>query len=392
MFRVFLVMGLTWDQYTGIYYGFQTGSFFIILFLLRILIPYDLIDWILDTIFFMKVEVKDKCTQIPPEKDRHTPTEIEEEDRHTPTETEEDRKSHLDGCICTKIWNGFKNFFACECCQPYACCVAWKRICHWLGGHCRCTCCCDYKADLKNKRLPHAHPVKLHKKYAQWYFGYFIHINLKKVGVYLLLCTCVWSAAIAFFEAVILSYVIVSNGDTACPIPKRATKATQVDCFSYKNSFDSTPANKTFPIPCNSTMPLLFTGSWAGCYAWIYADVEVVDVIEELGICSGIIAFIGSTVTIMSYLCRHHQWRLIYDILACSAIAAIPILIQKDGSVPFLTYVLLLSLFLSICITQYLLDFVPLLTGICVVNMIYTRIKKCFKSNTQSTVIPFNQD
>jgi hypothetical protein len=116
--------------------------------------------------------------------------------------------------------------------------------------------------------------------------------------------------------------------------------------------------------------------------------VAVVDVIEQLGICSGITAFIGSTVAIMSYLCRQHRWRLFFDIVAYLAIAAIPILIKYDGSVPFLTYSLLISLVISIAITEYLLGCIPLIAGICVAHMVYKHIKNCFKSATQSTVTP----
>jgi hypothetical protein len=390
---MFSVMGLSWDQYTGIYYGLQTGSLFIIYVLLRILIPYDLIDWILKTIFFMSNDnEKDKCTQVEPgEQDKHTPTEMEEEDRHTPVKAGKHKKPYLKECICDDIWKVFKIIFEWKHCQDYACCKAWEDLWNWLGKHCRCTWCCDFKGDLQDKQLPRDHKLKLRREYAQYYCGRFIHLNLNKFGVYLLLCTCVWGASVAFFEAVILGYAVISSDDTTCPIPGRATKGAQVDCFIYKNSFDSTP-NKTFPISCNITTPLVFHGSWAGCYAWIYADVEVVDVIEELGICSGIIAFIGSNVTIMSYLCRHHRWRLIYDILACLAIAAAPILIRYDGTVPFLTYVLLASLLISICITQYLLGKVPLLTGICVAHMVYKGIRNCFKSVTRSNKIDHNSE
>jgi hypothetical protein len=242
---------------------------------------------------------------------------------------------------------------------------------------------------LKNKQLPHHHPVKMRRENAEWYCGYFIHINLSKFGVYSLLCISVWCASVAFFEANILNYSVVENGDTKCPTPRRATAAAEVYCFAHTNSFDSTPANRSFPNVCNGTSRLTFVGDWAGCYAWVLMNVEVVDVIEELGICSGIIAFLGGTVTIMSFLCRQHRWRIIYDTLACLSIASIPILIKYQGAVPFLTYVLLVSLFCIIHITQFLLGFVPLLTVICVINMAFKSIKDCFKPNTQSAVTPF---
>ncbi len=103
--------------------------------------------------------------------------------------------------------------------------------------------------------------------------------------------------------------------------------------------------------------------------------MEVVDVIEQLGICSGIIAFIDITVAIMGYLCRKHRWCLIFDILACLAIVAIPILIEKRGGVAFLTYILLISLSSTITITEYLLGYVPLLTGLCIAETVYQHIK-----------------
>jgi hypothetical protein len=320
--------------------------------------PYDLIGWILETIFFMKDVTK----------------------KEPDPETEE--------CLCKNILERLHSWFAEERYQNYPCCKALERAWGWLVKCYNCICPCNKDKNFENKWLPHNLEVILNREGAEQHCRPPIHFYMNRLGVYSLICTCVWCAFVAFFEAVILGYAIVMNGNTACPVPKRASDTTIVDCFSYNNAFDTTPANKTFPSQCNGTSRLTFTGAWAGCYAWIYADVAVVDVIEQLGICSGIIAFIGSTVAIMSYLCRQHGWRLFFDIVAYLAIAAIPILINYDGSVPFLTYSLLISLFISIAITEYLLGCIPLLTEICIAHMAYKRIRKCIKSVTQSTVTP----
>jgi hypothetical protein len=128
-------------------------------------------------------------------------------------------------------------------------------------------------------------------------------------------------------------------------------------------------------------MSITFNGHSASCFAWIYADVEVVDVIEELGICAGIVALLGSVVAIMSYLCLNHRWRLIFDIVAILAIAAIPVLIYRKGDVPFMTYILLGSLCAVIAITEYLLHFVPFLTWLCLANRFFRCIMCCGKSS-----------
>jgi predicted membrane channel-forming protein YqfA (hemolysin III family) len=117
--------------------------------------------------------------------------------------------------------------------------------------------------------------------------------------------------------------------------------------------------------------------------------VEVGDVIEMLGICAGIIASLGTVVVILYYLCRQHRWRFIFDIIACLAVAAIPVLIYRNGNVPFITYILLGSLCGIIIITEYLLNYIPLLTWLCLAIGVYKYIKNCVK---QSTVIPLNQN
>jgi hypothetical protein len=164
-----------------------------------------------------------------------------------------------------------------------------------------------------------------------------------------------------FFEGIILGYATAKPGDS-CPTPKRGTPATVVNCFIFQNAFDVLPINTSFPTPCNSSMSLPSVGSWAACFTWIYADVQVVDVIEELGICAGIVALFGSFVAVMSYLCQTHRWRFLFDHIAALAVAAIPLLIYARGDIPFMTYILLGSLAFSILITEYLLHYVPLLT------------------------------
>jgi hypothetical protein len=229
----------------------------------------------------------------------------------------------------------------------------------------------------------HGYELKLGeegRKYCCGLFGF----NMYRIGIYFLLTLCIWCAFTAFFEGVILGYAVAGENDS-CPAPKRATDGTVVECFIYQNSFDHSPQNKTFPIACNRTMKLTFSGSWVGCFAWIYLDVAVEDVIEELGICTGIIAFFGSIIAIISYLCRKHRWRLIFDILACLAVAAIPVLIYKRGNVPLLTYILLLSLSISIIITECLLNIPPLLTWLCLAKRIIGCVKYRIKPDTRPT-------
>jgi hypothetical protein len=143
-----------------------------------------------------------------------------------------------------------------------------------------------------------------------------------------------------------------------------------VDCFIFQLIRDISPINNSFPTQCNSTVALSFSGVRADCFTWVYAQVGVVDVIEELGICTGIVALLGTFVAVISYLCQHHRWRLLSDITACLAVAAIPFLVYRDGSVPFLTYILLGSLSGIIIVTEYLLGYVPLLAWLCLTRQI----------------------
>ncbi len=296
-------------------------------------------------------------------------------------------KDHQDWCACKSIWDYFGDRFECRCCT---CCGHCKntddksnclvKLSYWC---CECDCGDD---DLENKKLPHEHKIILRKEHGQWYFG-FMKLNMNRIGIYLLLCGCIWCASVAFFQAVILSYESVSNGNTDCPTPKYGTSATVVDCFIFANTFEASPINKTSSIQCNGTTQLSFSGFRAACFAWIYDDVEVTDVIEELGICAGIIAMLGTVVIILYYLCRDHRWRFFFDILASLAVAAIPVLLYRKGNVPFIAYILLGTLCGTIIITEYLLKYVPLCTWLCFVIAAYKRI---FKPNTQSTVKSFN--
>jgi hypothetical protein len=358
IFLIISVMVLSWDGYTAAYYGLQIGSFIIIYLFLLIFIPSELMEWILRTIF---------CLEDVDKKSDRTVTN---------TETETATSGTPSRCICEKVWNWSGKFFEQIRCKrnltttgnststDNANCL--KTFWDW----CNRTCGHD---KLDDKVWPHSGVVELSQKHDQLYC-WLLKLNMNKIGVYFLLSTCVWCASIAFFEGVILGYATAGNGDI-CPVPKRGTAATEVYCFVYKNSFDPAPENRSFPVQCNRSMVVHIDGNWAGCFAWIYADVEVVDVLEELGICAGIIAFFGSTVAIISYLCRDHSWRLFFDILACLAIAAIPILIQDRGDVPFLTYILLGSLCISIIVTQYLRKCVPGSTWFCLGNRIFRCIK-----------------
>jgi hypothetical protein len=300
-------------------------------------------------------------------------------------------------CTCIYIWKFFEKVFQSGC-RCWNCCKCWHccKCCKCSGcnftsddcdnclinvSHCCCECDCG-DGDLKTKLLPHHHPLNLHKMADTRYFG-FIYLNLNRIGVYLLLCAFLWCAAVVFFEGIVLGYATVKSGDS-CPTPKKGNPATVVDCFIFQNAFDTSPINKTFPTQCNSSMIMSFSGFSASCFAWIYADVEVIDVIEELGICAGIVALLGSVVAVMSYLCRQHRWRLVFDTLAASSIAAIPILLYQDGDVPFMTYILLVSFFVAIAITEYLMHYVPLLTGLCLVN----RIFRCIQYRKRTTSCP----
>jgi hypothetical protein len=210
---------------------------------------------------------------------------------------------------------------------------------------------------------------------------------MNRIGLYFLLCASLWCAAVVFFEGIILGYATANNGDS-CPTPKRGTPSTTVDCFIFQNAFDRDPTNTSYPTQCNSSMSITFNGYSAACFAWIYADVEVIDVIEELGICAGIVALLGSLVAVMGYLCRKHRWRFLFDIAAVLAIAAIPVLIYRKGDIPFMTYILLASLSAAIAITEYLLHYVPLLTWLCLVNSIFGCIKYRGKPYASRKVSP----
>jgi hypothetical protein len=198
--------------------------------------------------------------------------------------------------------------------------------------------------------------------------------------LYLLLCAALWSAVVVFFEGIILGYATAKPGDS-CPTPKRGTPATVVNCFIFQNAFDVSPINTSFPTLCNSSMSLPSVGYSAACFTWIYANVQVVDVIEELGICAGIVALFGSFVAVMSYLCQAHRWRFLFDHIAVLSVVAIPVLLYSGGDLPFMTYILLGSLTFSILITEYLLHYVPLLTWLCFGNRIFRCIQYRRKSN-----------
>ncbi len=285
-----------------------------------------------------------------------------------------------DWCSCRDIWKYFGKVFDCGYCT---CCTRCRNMDHTHNCFTKiCYCCCECHCggygddvDLENKKLPHNHRLLLRKEHGQWYCGV-MKLNMKRIGIYLLLCGCIWCASVAFFEAVILSYGFVSKGDTNCPTPKYGTSATVMDCFIFQNVFDTTPINKTSSIQCNGTVQLSFSGFQAGCFAWIYNDVDTIDVIEELGICAGIIAMLGTVVIILCYLCRDHRWRLFFEIVVCCAIAAIPTLLYTRGNIPFIAYILLGTLCGVIIITEYILEYAPLFTWLCLVIGAYKRIKK----------------
>jgi hypothetical protein len=327
--------------------------------------PYDLMSWMIETVFA-----------------------LHSEDGKTNESTDDESSQSCD--TCRSIWDFFGRIFECRCCT---CCRrstntddkdnCLEKFSYWC---CECDCGDD---DLENKKLPHERKLILRKEHGQWYFG-FMKLNMNRIGIYLLICGCIWCASIAFFEAIILSYTIVSNGDTTCPTPKYGSSASALDCFVFQNAWDLSPINKTSSIQCNSTTQLSFSGFQAACFVWIYSDVEATDVIEELGICAGIIAMLGTVVIILCYLCRRHRWRVLFDILVCLAVAGIPILLSKKGYIPFIAYILLGTLCGVIIITEYLLECVPLCTWLCLVIRACTSIKNYFKSK-QTTVTPVNR-
>jgi hypothetical protein len=306
-------------------------------------------------------------------------------------ENDENKSDTPDWCKCKKIWDFFGNVFDWKCCESYRCCKETHRVKKQLEKFSyRCLECDCGSEDLENKKLPHHHKLKVRKDQGKWYCGC-IKLNMNRIGIYLLLCACFWCGSIAFFEAIILAYASVNSGDS-CPVPKKGTPSTVVECFIYQNRFDTSPINTNSPTQCNGTTALSFSGFRAGCFAWVYANVEVGDVIEELGICAGIIASLGTVVVILYYLCRKHRWRLLFDNVACMSIAAIPILFYREGNLPFITFILLGSLCAVIIITEYLLNYVPLLTSLCLLTAAYQWIKTCGNPNKRSQVRPYNQN
>jgi hypothetical protein len=222
-------------------------------------------DWIIETVFFLKA-IDDKRI------DKSTSTDDKRINKNTPPiddkrinkSTPIDKKMNTNHppwwCTCRTISNRFGKFLRCGSCK------------NTIGKHnfflklSYCCCECDFgDGDLKNKKLPHHHHLNVQKGDGQWYCGCF-KLNMNRIGIYLILCACVWCASLAFFEGVILAYASVKTGDS-CPIPKRGTPATIVDCFIFATLFDTSPINKTFSTQCNGTVQLSFNGDRAGCFA-----------------------------------------------------------------------------------------------------------------------------
>jgi hypothetical protein len=319
------------------------------------------------------------------------------EDLNKNTENETNKKTYIPPwCICSYIWKFFAKVFQCKCRCWKSCKCCKCRGCDFTSKDCEnclinfssCCCECDCRdGDLKNKLLPHHLHLNLRRAAETRYFG-FIYLNINRTGIYLLLCSFLWCGAVVCFEGIVLGYATAQSGDS-CPTPKRGTPATVVDCFIFQNAFETTPINTTYATRCNASMTITFTGSSASCFAWIYADVDVVDVIEELGICAGIVALLGSCVAVMSYLCRKHRWRFAFDTIAVLAVLAIPILVYRKGKIPFMTYILLGTLAGAIAMTEYILGYVPFITGICLGNRIFSCIKYRYKPNISNQVTPW---
>ncbi|CAF1189558.1 unnamed protein product [Adineta ricciae] len=372
-------MGLSWGGYIAFYYLTHVLLYPVIYVFLVMTIPRHLMLWIGETIFSWK-DVRRRQNKHKPQTGESTEMNVNVATNTTVrtnitltinlTEqtdmTIQNTNSDDTECICEVFWNFFKSLC--------------KKV--WFCKSCpssRCVDCCEWICEKHNLVDDDNFSKHFERQHARTPFnccGAISSYMKDSASIYMVLCLSIWCAAIAFFEGIVMGYAPVGK-DGDCPIPKKGTYDITMDCFVYKNKFDSVPISTTLSIPCNHTFPVQYNGewSWAACYAWISPNVEVVDAIDALGTCTGITAFIGTAAIIINFLCRYHLWRFIFEIVVVLSLLAIPVLIKYNGHVPFLTYTLFAALIGNIMTVEYHHEFVPLLTICCIAKCCFCRMR-----------------
>lgn len=420
-----LVMSLGWSHYGTVYYVVQSLSFFVFYFLLVVLLPYHLIDWAGEALFGFenKVDVQDKGANFPEVLEENKVTNIPEvpnrnKATYIPKVLKKNKKSgdpdehkectaiwdslcflarmckppkkkslthykvkNYGWCICDQIWTAFGNFLQCKkiycsLCKPSTkpnehvckCCSDEAQYCATNFYHCCFECDCQ-DADLHEKDLPLKRDLNLSREHERWYLGC-MHCNLNRLGVYFILSAALWLGFLVFFEQAVLSYGVVRTG-ASCPMPNLGTESTTMDCFIFNSG--SWPINPDSPIQCNKSTTVSFTGDFAVCCAYIYQDVKAFDYMDKIGVCTGVVAFIGTLVVILSHLLHHHRWRLFFEVVAAGCVVAAPTI---GGGYPFASYIMLVVVAIIILVTEYLVGKPVGLTWCCLCY----GLLKCFKN------------
>ena len=153
---------------------------------------------------------------------------------------------------------------------------------------------------------------------------------------------------IIIFDSCILSTIPLKAGDD-CP-------EDPMDCFIFSGRDNLVPIESFQCLPKDATnFSSKYRNGHAWCYGWVHSRQTTKHVLDQLGVCAGLIGLFAAITALFSYITKYPNFYLFFSVswlLAC--LIGIGVLIGCSVSYALLTYVVVAVCFTSVAWTCFL--------------------------------------
>ncbi len=160
---------------------------------------------------------------------------------------------------------------------------------------------------------------------------------------------CLLVAILVFIEGCIFSTRhVYSNKLCSERIP---------NCYLFKSKFTSfRPLYEFVCEPDEPVIPQNMSASYAVCYGFVLPEQSSIDILNQLGVCAGILSIVEALYPLAYKLARRKYGRICLILLLCSMAILEIIVLSMQLNVTFMTVILLtltIVLLISIFVLQY---------------------------------------
>ncbi|UJR36966.1 hypothetical protein I4U23_029674 [Adineta vaga] len=129
------------------------------------------------------------------------------------------------------------------------------------------------------------------------------------------------------------------------------------NCYLFRSKLTSfRPLYEFVCEPDKPTIPSNMSASYAVCYGFVLPDQGTMDILNQLGVCAGILSMVEALYPLAYKFARHLYGRICLVILFCSLVILEIILLSIQLNISFMTIILLTLtevLFVNIFLLQY---------------------------------------